>query len=319
MSRFHLVLVFLTYSILSTAQPKRIWIDTDIMVGKPGKDVDDGLALILALKSDTVEIQGISLEQKVDHGYKVAQKLIKWYSEEDIPVYKGAESFKDFGEENAAVAALAAALTKETLTIVAVGPVTNIASVLKRYPHLESQIREIVFCGGRRPGMHFNPGNRKRNLTDYNFDLDPAAFEFLLNSDVKLTLSGYEAAVPVLLNKQDIKSFKQTGRKGDRWVYRQLKGWLRFWKITTKSKDGFIPWDAITIGYVLTPEYLECERGIPVEINILENDARRINKNPEKPYLQVSYNFHSKRKVNYCYKTKMRYKQYLLKTLPGEK
>ena len=39
----------------TTASPRRVWIDTDIIFNRPGKEVDDGLALIMALSNKTID------------------------------------------------------------------------------------------------------------------------------------------------------------------------------------------------------------------------------------------------------------------------
>jgi len=45
------------------ASPKKIWIDTDIIFNKPGEEIDDGLALMMAFNNPDVDIKGISLIQ----------------------------------------------------------------------------------------------------------------------------------------------------------------------------------------------------------------------------------------------------------------
>jgi len=310
---------FLCFIQMLSAQKQKVWIDTDIMIGKMGKDVDDGLALILALKNNKINIRGISLVHGVDYGAKVTQKILSYYGQgQNISVYKGAQSRAFLGKSNEAVEALATQLKKEKLTLIALGQATNIATLLQLYPGLESQITEIIFCMGRRPNMHFRPGNKKNNFSDYNFDLDPDAMEFILNTDIKITLSCYEASVYVYLGKEDIKVFKNTGFEGDKWLYHQLRPWVRVWRIFIGSKKGFVPWDAITIGSVLTPQYFDYEKSIPVQIRKLPNDSKFINKAPMKPYLLVSSDFTNEKRVNYCYKTSPEYKSYLLKTLPGK-
>ena len=50
-------------------KPKRIWMDTDIMIGLPvraPREVDDGVTLIMALRQPSVELVGISLITEID-------------------------------------------------------------------------------------------------------------------------------------------------------------------------------------------------------------------------------------------------------------
>lgn len=310
------ILCYLMNALYANAQPRKIWIDTDILMGKPWKDVDDGLAIMLALNSDEVRIQGISLVNNVDYGYKVTERLLGWYgTDQTIRIYKGAKNLEPPGADNDAIKAIAESLNEERMTILALGPATNIAALLRYHPGVISQIEEIVFCMGRRPGYHFNPGKGKKNLSDYNFDLDPESMAYVLEQDVKITLSCYEAASYYHLGMDDIEPLKSTGYPGHKWVYKQLKSWARMWRIFLGAKEGFIPFDTAPMGHVIAPEYFKYDREIPVKIEVLENDTRRQNKNREKPYLLVSHDFDSKRKVDYCHETIPGFKTFLLDRL----
>jgi pyrimidine-specific ribonucleoside hydrolase len=54
------------------------------------------------------------------------------------------------------------ALKKEKLTILALGPMTNIATLIQNHPDI-IQIK-ISICAARTPGLLFNPGNGKLNV-----------------------------------------------------------------------------------------------------------------------------------------------------------
>lgn len=175
----------------------------------------------MALRSPDLQIEGISLVTEIDYGYRVTEKLLQWYSAgEEIHIYKGASAAGDLGYENEAVLALAQALKKERLTLIALGPATKIATVLKNYPELAPRIKRIVWCAGRTPDMHFRPGKRKVNVYDCNFDKDPAAGEILLASGVFLTLTGYEPASYIRISKDDLKPLKARTLKADHLLYR---------------------------------------------------------------------------------------------------
>lgn len=297
---FHLIVCCLLLPAQTSANKISVWLDTDMLFGKTRKDVDDGLALMMALGSDTLHIVGISLIDKVDYGEKITRKFLKWYAAGEIPVYKGVNSLFLMGEKTDAVEGLAAALRQQRLTIVGLGPATNIATTLQLYPELADSIERIVLCMGRQPGVHFNPGNGKKNLNDYNFDLAPDAVEFLLSTNVPLVLCGYEASSSVYLHKSDYQFLKKTGERHNRKVYRRLKHWAFGWKIFLGSKKGFIPFDAVTLTYVLNPELLEIEYDVPVAIETLENDTGFRNFGKEKKYLLASREFDNERKVNFC-------------------
>jgi len=307
---------------MSTSPGKRIWFDTDIMIGLPKRaprEVDDGVTLMMALRQPSVEIVGISLVTEVDYGYDVTQKLLGWYNKgEAIPVYKGSDLANDLGTENEATLALAAALQKEKLTILALGPNTNIATVLKNHPELAAQVEEIIFCIGRTAGLEFRPGLGNFVVADYNFDKDVDSMKVLLDTEIPLVFSGFECSCSILLGPIDIDRL-QEGTEGDKWVYEQLMPWIKRGH-ELFGTEGFIPYDTTPLGYLTHPEQFKYYENIPAQINILTNDAPMNGRDPrpEKPYLEVSYDFPSSRKVKYAYKTLPGFEEIVIKDLLGK-
>ena len=329
MDRQKLAIAFIIFSILfgkiASAQPRKIWIDTDISMGKLGRDVDDGIALIMALRSEAVSVRGISLvfgnSSDMDYAYEVTQGLLRWYQQdgEPVSVYRGAGGSQELGKCNAAVEALAQALRAEKLTIVALGPATNIATLLMLYPELASQIEQIILCAGRTPGQHFRPGHHNINVCDCNFEKDTKAFKEVLSAKVEVVLSGYEPASYVYLSKEDLQPLKNSSSEKDHWVYQQLREWQLLWKMVLGSQQGFIPFDAVTMGYLIAPGHLQCHQDMPVKIQTLRNDARLFSRRRNKPYLLASYDFDTTQKVNYCYQALPALKKLILNLLTEDK
>jgi pyrimidine-specific ribonucleoside hydrolase len=304
-------------------KPKRVWLDTDLMIGCPERaprEVDDGVALIMALRQPSIEIVGISLITVVDYGEEVAHKLLKWYNKtgRDIPVYKGSDSANDVGIENDATRALAEALGKEKLTILAIGPTTNVATVLKNRPELASQIEEIAFCIGRTVGLEFRPGLGNFPVGDYNFEKDVESMKIILNTHVPLVFSGFECSSSLFLGPVDIDRLSE-GSEGDKWVYDQLMPWIERGHRLVGS-EGFIPYDTSVLGYLTHPGHFKYYEDIPVEIHEKPNDAPMNGRDPRptKEYLEVSYNFKSSRKVKYAYKTLPGFEEIVIKSLLGK-
>jgi pyrimidine-specific ribonucleoside hydrolase len=293
------------------------------MIGCPERaprEVDDGVTLIMALRQPSIELVGISLITVIDYGEEVAHKLLKWYNKtgKDIPVYKGSELANDAGAENDATRALAAALEKEKLTILAIGPATNVATVLKNRPGLASQIEEIAFCIGRTPGLEFTPGLGGYPVGDYNFEKDPESMKIILNTAVPLVFSGFECSSSLFLGPVDIDRLNE-GTEGDKWVYNQLMPWIvRGHQLF--GSEGFIPYDTTVLGYLTHPEQFKYYEDIPVQINEKPNDAPMNGRDPRpvKEYLEVSYDFASKRKVKYAYKTLPGFEEIVIKSLLGK-
>jgi len=285
--------------------PRRIWLDTDIMIGmkdKTPREVDDAIALIMALEHpDKVELVGISTITYANYSYEVAQKILGWYNKtgRTIPAYRGSDTAKDVGTENDATRALANALRKEKMPILAIGPLTNVATVVKNHPELIPQIEEVVVCGGRTAGLPFKPGLEKMSVGDYNFETDPESFRILFDAGVKMVLSGYECSVYTFLGKTDIE-FLNNGKKADQWVYNQLRPWQKF-NEELFGVDGFVPWDTTPLGYLTHPNYFKYYQDIPVRINVRQSDTEP---GQTKPYLEASYDYtDTPWRAIYAYKT----------------
>ncbi len=285
---------------------RRIWFDTDIMIGLPERaprEVDDGVTLIMALNQPSVEIIAISLITELEYAKTVTQKILTFYAPgTTIPIYAGSAECNDLGVETPASLALAEALKKEKFAILALGPATNVATVIKNHPELVGQIEEVVFCAGRTTGYPFRPGLRQVTVGDYNFDRDPESFRVILNSGIKVVLSGFQCSESILISALDTE-FLTRGNEADKWLHDVLIPWQER-ASSIFGVAGFIPYDVTPLGYFTHPQYFLIHHGIPAVINFRENDAT-IGRNPPamKHYLEVGEEYTSNWKVDFAYLT----------------
>jgi pyrimidine-specific ribonucleoside hydrolase len=322
--RFFAVIFFafsLCQTALSQEVPKRIWFDTDIMMGLPERaprEIDDGVTLIMALAQDNIEIAGITLITEVDYGEEITKEILERYApERNIPVYKGSPDCKDLGTETDASKALAEALKKEKMAVLALGPATNVATVLMNHPELADQITEIVFCAGRTTGYAFQPGLRQNTVHDYNFERDVEAFRVVLNSGVKVVLSGFQCSEYLLLSRTDT-DFLASGSKNDQW----LNAFMVPWQERARSMfgiPGFIPYDTTPLGYLTHPEYFLIYEDVPTVINYRKNDATMGRmRSDEKHYLESGYEYISDWKVDFAYRTLPGFEEIVIESLKWE-
>ena len=151
-----------------------VWIDTDPAAGIEYRDVDDALALLQAFRSPELNIVGISVvfgNASLKEGYPIAKFLVEKFSDKKISVYKGAKEGDEVGRETTASKNLYAALQKKPLTILALGPATNIATVVKNHPKIAGQIKEIIAVAGRRPQQRFQTGTKNKCYIKYHIML----------------------------------------------------------------------------------------------------------------------------------------------------
>jgi inosine-uridine nucleoside N-ribohydrolase len=90
------------------------------------------------------------------------------------------------------------------ISIVGVGPLTNVALALKSDPELASQIKEIVVMGGSLSGGNVTPA------AEFNFYVDPEAARIVFDAGVPLTMVGLDVTRKVLLDDEQIKLLEST-------------------------------------------------------------------------------------------------------------
>ena len=306
---------------LQMTQGSAVWIDTDPAVGVPDRDVDDGVALWQAFASPELKIRGVSVvfgNAPLAQAWPIGRRLVRELGPAGLPVYRGAASASELGRETPASRALAAALVRERLTVIALGPATNVATVLRRHPELGARIVRVVAVAGRRPGQRFTTGTANvRAHRDFNFEEDPEAFRILLDAHIPLTLAPFEISSGVWMTAPDLDRLAQ-GPARSRWIVTAARDWLGLWQ-RTFGVDGFNPFDTLAIARVTSPALVLCET-LPARIEQRPDDvteARMQGTNvATKPYLLVSRDFAPPAPdVEYCHTAAAAFKNDLLARL----
>ena len=137
---------------------KRVIIDSDPATGVPNRDVDDGLAFLLMLAAPEIRVEGITINfgnVGALTGYSVAKNLLSLVGR-DVPLFKGAENKADLGVLNPAVEYLIETVRTfpGEVSLLALGPLTNVATALLLDPGFASNLKELVIMGG---SLHFKP------------------------------------------------------------------------------------------------------------------------------------------------------------------
>ena len=247
-----------------------VWIDTDPACGVgTTADVDDCWALLAAARSPELEVRGISTVFGNQDGRKVhrfAEDIVARLAEArrvttgPLDVYVGSTTRGDSAwPATPASHALASALEEERLVIIALGPLTNIATLIKTHPELTARIERIVLVGGKRPGQLFHPGHQWWfHFGDFNISQDPDAAEIVLRSGVPITLVPFELATKLVVTESDLERLR-AGDGAARWLSDVSEPWLSFWN-TMLGKPGFHPFDVLAVAYAAMPEHFRCKR-----------------------------------------------------------
>ncbi len=248
----------------------RIWIDCDPAIGIPGCDVDDGLALIQAFHSPEIEIAGVSAvfgNSALEKTFPLAAEICERFGPVKLPVQEGAAGAHDLGRDTQAVRGMANALDRGPLDILALGPMTNVASLLQLHPDLASRIERIVMVAGRRPGLEFfsteTQETQQEPFPDFNFECDPPAMQAVLDGRAQLVFAPWEVSSHVWVTADDLDALAQTGDPGA-YVAAHSRDWLRFWT-DSLGAPGFNPFDTLAVAWLTHPELLDHFAG-PVRI-----------------------------------------------------
>lgn len=198
---------------------KRVIIDCD-----PG--IDDSLAIILALKSPKLQVEAITAvtgNLPADRAQENIYKILDLLGEKDFPTARGLlhplsghyphDPFSH-GEDGLGNTSLptserpvndgfAPQLIIQTikehpgeLTLIATGPLTNIALALMHQPDIAHQIQDLILIGGaygfNRYGYQRATGGNPSS--EWNVFVDPEAAKFVFHSDLKIKAVGLDVA-----------------------------------------------------------------------------------------------------------------------------
>lgn len=299
-----------------------VWIDTDPAIGEPERDVDDGVALVQAFHSPELDIRGVSVvfgNAELERGLPIARRLVKDFGPTGLKVFRGAAKASDLSRETDASRALAAALRAGPLSILALGPVTNVATVLEKHPDLASRVTRVIAVAGRRPGQRFTTGTTNPNgHRDFNFELDPRAFQVLLDSKVQVVLAPFEISSKIWIDQADLDRLAASRTAAARSLVAPSRAWRSMW-VRLFGVDGFNPFDTLAVAYAISPAGFVCET-VPARIDTLADDVTEPGvqgvKVERKPYLLASAALgDAVARVTYCSTAPDGFKQDLLTRL----
>jgi pyrimidine-specific ribonucleoside hydrolase len=205
--------------------PFRVIIDTD-----PG--VDDALALLLAMRSPELKIEAITpVAGNVPLALTLsnALRMVEIAGRTDIPVAVGAKSplirrlvtaAYAHGENGLGgavfpeprtrpVAEPAAELIRQIVrkypgevTLLPIGPLTNIATALSLDSQLAAMVRGIVMMGGSLSGGNITPA------AEFNIYVDPEAARIVFQSGIPITMVGLDVTRKTSLTEEHVKTLE---------------------------------------------------------------------------------------------------------------
>ena len=150
-------------------------------------------------------------------------------------------------DERGATALIADTLrdSSEPVTLVPVGPLTNVATFLREYPELKERIARISLMGGSIGLGNTTPA------AEFNVYVDPEAAREVFESGLPITMSGLDVTHQAGAGRAERENLRALGRIGA--VVAEL---LEFFAATYRNVFGFdVPplHDAVAVAAVLEP------------------------------------------------------------------
>ncbi|MFN8195794.1 MAG: nucleoside hydrolase [Nocardioidaceae bacterium] len=209
--------------------PRKIVLDTDPGVGIPGTDADDPIALMLALADPRLELLAVTTtfgNCPPDLGARGARAVLDAFGRADVPVavgmdtplggvlppllreaYQGSRGRPgriDLPPLAGSVVDVPAwELIVDTVrahpgevTVVAIGPQTNLARALREAPDIADALAAVVFMGG---ALGLDPTYGRGNITpvaECNIWFDPVAADEVFRSGIDLTMVSLDVTNP---------------------------------------------------------------------------------------------------------------------------
>lgn len=249
---------------------RKIIIDTD-----PG--IDDAVAIAAAVFSEKLQVELISTvagNVSIEKTTNNALRLIEFFGK-NIPVSKGAskplirtpkdashihgdsgmDGF-DFKGPNRTVCDKNSVdkmreiilNSDEKITLVPIGPLTNIALLLSCYPECKENIQEIVMMGGSSGRGNDTPA------AEFNIYADPEAAKIVMASGVPIVMCPLDVTMTATLDLETINALKDMNKVGEMFysLFNHYRG-------GSVAKGGLKMHDLTTIAYLTNPKLFTTE------------------------------------------------------------
>ncbi|MEI6857253.1 nucleoside hydrolase [Psychrilyobacter sp.] len=197
--------------------------------------MDDALAIIIGLADNNIEMLGITTvagNVELSHTTRNALNLLE-YLDEDIDVYRGLDkplrrdlytatefhgetgmgdielpnSSKKFLEGYAEFYLKCAKEYPQEVELIAVGPLTNVAAALIKYPELKTLLKGITIMGGSLCGGNITP------YAEFNIFVDPEAANIVFNSGLEVKMIGLDATMKGQFISNELDDIRKSNSK----------------------------------------------------------------------------------------------------------
>ena len=263
---------------------KLIYVDTDVSLGTPGAEIDDGAALIFLLRQKGVRVVcagSVFGNAPIRDTCLNLDRLLTWLDGAHIPQGLGAERplladthwfdrwMSGYGEtlawEQRPAATLAANVMIDAIrthpgqvVILSLGPMTNLALAVRLAPDIVPLAKQVIVMGGS-----FNLQNPS---PEFNTRCDPEAAQIVLNAGWNVHVLGLDITRRVHFSRADFESLPD-GHSAVELLRDQAPGWIERVEAMGWEKGGCALHDAVAAVYLMDETLFEArESGVEVEL-----------------------------------------------------
>lgn len=289
----------------------RILIDTDPAMGTVGGDPEDCFAVLYALNSPEVLVEGITVVQgnaPAEKGYSNLVHLLELAGRTDVPVRRGElRPLSDQREiqirfleqryasqqltpmveppdgQEGAVDFLIDTVARRPgeITLVTVGPLTNVAAALRKSPAFGSQLQRVVMMGGTaETAGNISPA------AEFNFWQDPDAADIVFRSGVPLIMVGLDVCHKTKLYPEQVERVADGSDLG-RFVLEASRPWFRI--MAGGESKGFLHlYDTLAMAVAIDPTLVRLEESY-VAIEVGDGPAQGMSVSHHKPFQRMLF------------------------------
>lgn len=264
--------------------PKHIILDSD-----PG--IDDSLAILLALASPEIVLDGISTihgNASTEQVTKNALSILELAKASHVPVFKGCDVplVKDsllgpetHGDTGLGYAKLPDPQTQLKIqhgsdylieqimsrpgevTLVALGPLTNVAIAIRKEPRIVQNVKEVFIMGGAIQ----HPGNTTA-LAEFNTYVDPHAAHVVFHSGMPMILTPLDVTYQCIFTKDDLNRLEKIDSPITKFISDSTRFYMEFHDEYQKI-DGCVINDPMTLALTFMPEICDYQ-DLVVDVDI---------------------------------------------------
>jgi purine nucleosidase len=271
-----------------------VYVDTDVSLGTPGAEIDDGAALMLLLRHPSVNVLGAGSvfgNAPIQDTTLNLDRLLTWLGAEHVPLGVGAASpliadtlwFNEwkskygttFPWDARSSHILAATLMIETVrshpgqvSDLSLGPMTNLALAVRLDPGIVPITHRVIVMGGS-----FNIRNPE---PEFNIRCDPEAAHIVFHAGWDVHILGLDITRRIHFSRSDFASLPD-GNPAVELLREQAPGWIDRMEEMGWEQDGCALHDAVAAAYLVDESLFQTEE-TSVEVELANPKMRGLTR-----------------------------------------